>query len=730
MICKLAVNECGGKWVDHKQRDANSQNNPKTKPKTTAKAMHFLEVDEDLRRMAQTEASKTRCPYGSRCYRKNANHLQQYRHEDSPQKNTHHRPDARQTVRHDVKRGKITDFFVKKPNITPKKRLLEEPKEESDYEIEDDSEDDMNSSAVVSKAAANTGHSSETPKRKKRMSNSKTNSNSKNSMKGKRTADDVVDSAFDDIKNRSPKKSPMRSPSRSPIKVPKFSIVKPIDELLLNNDNKPQTSTEETNTTSDVSECCASMTSPVKAKLTPKQLNGVLKEIFLFEMPKDFFYLWHFCKSLDPRKPEDALIDGLGLRLVGPYDVLTGRIKKSAIKDRDQVLCHWRFYYDLPEFQTILASNTNGYHLGYFRDEPYEENPIVVSNSGDNSCMIEGMADNICAALYLLIQRRKPKAASNAKCLTELESKLKEFCTKNKINFTENSRLKSRKPKVNAKTFNELGFVVPYDKKTEVGYRPLPQTNSELKKLLSAIMKVDVDVRNESKSLADLQEIIQLVSYANDEYDFGMGLELGIDLFCFGEQYFHKSLLYLLSTAYELLKREPFCRIIKAHINNRRKGFHLISMELYEKIKDQFSFSEHRNEWVSFGSGVLFFTGWWIIFDIAARYPSQDQFNHTYYIIGVCATLGLIMINTVTTEQIDGSMYSEGRCGPQTARVWLFLGFIMAFVSLIATIWILFEKFVQEGKTHKYPGVALLLQNLFIFGASILMKYGRNEERF
>ena len=31
-----------------------------------------------------------------------------------------------------------------------------------------------------------------------------------------------------------------------------------------------------------------------------------------------------------------------------------------------------------------------------------------------------------------------------------------------------------------ATTFNKLGIVVPYDKKTELGYRPLPMSDSKL----------------------------------------------------------------------------------------------------------------------------------------------------------------------------------------------------------------------------------------------------------
>lgn len=31
-----------------------------------------------------------------------------------------------------------------------------------------------------------------------------------------------------------------------------------------------------------------------------------------------------------------------------------------------------------------------------------------------------------------------------------------------------------------------------------------------------------------------LQELITLVQFANDEWDYGEGLELGMDLFCYG----------------------------------------------------------------------------------------------------------------------------------------------------------------------------------------------------
>ena len=94
------------------------------------------------------------------------------------------------------------------------------------------------------------------------------------------------------------------------------------------------------------------------------------------------------------------------------------------------------------------------------------------------------------------------------------------------------------------------------------------------------------------------------------------------------------------------------------------------------------------------------------------------------------STIALIMINTVSNEQISGDYYSEGYCGPQTARIWLLIGYVLGFCSVISSFWILFQDFVIEDKKHKYPGIEIVFQNLLIFGSTLLLKYGRNRERF
>ena len=54
---------------------------------------------------------------------------------------------------------------------------------------------------------------------------------------------------------------------------------------------------------------------------------------------------------------------------------------------------------------------------------------------------------------------------------------------------------------------------------------------------LKRICKAIAEARNDEermKAFGPLQEIITFVQFANDECDYGMGYELGIDLFCYG----------------------------------------------------------------------------------------------------------------------------------------------------------------------------------------------------
>ncbi|XP_026273987.1 transmembrane protein 50B [Frankliniella occidentalis] len=142
-----------------------------------------------------------------------------------------------------------------------------------------------------------------------------------------------------------------------------------------------------------------------------------------------------------------------------------------------------------------------------------------------------------------------------------------------------------------------------------------------------------------------------------------------------------------------------------------------------------FAGGQKRNAVASMLAGVLFFMGWWFIIDAQSVYP--NWMNHGYHVCGVFGTLSLFMINAVSNAQMRGDAYNGGFCGPRGARLWLFLGFVMGFGSVIASCWILFANYVNNDKIPAHwPGFALFFQNIFIFMGSLIYKFGRVEDQF
>lgn len=150
----------------------------------------------------------------------------------------------------------------------------------------------------------------------------------------------------------------------------------------------------------------------------------------------------------------------------------------------------------------------------------------------------------------------------------------------------------------------------------------------------------------------------------------------------------------------------------------------------YVRVHDSLNPAEQRNNLVSIASGTLFFLGWWILIDIVAGYPSSHDFNKIFLICGFSGTLALFMINSVSNSHVQGDIYTEGCLNQRGARVWLIIGFMLCFGSLIASVWILFEGYVISSSqaTSVYPGIGLLLQNGLIFLSAMLLKFGREED--
>src|SRR5699024_6173933 len=158
---------------------------------------------------------------------------------------------------------------------------------------------------------------------------------------------------------------------------------------------------------------------------------------------------------------------------------------------------------DPPELQTFAVIDDNSplsfdtsslYHLGYFRDTPEEKSPVVVSNDPDKSCVINGVADNIFAAILSEMLKRKAKCKSNdphSSKLKNFEAKLRAFASQHKIDINASHTLKKRKKTINAPTFHKFGIRVPVV--GDVGYRELPETDDKLRKIFTKISSLDND---------------------------------------------------------------------------------------------------------------------------------------------------------------------------------------------------------------------------------------------
>uniref|UniRef100_A0A8C2G7C4 Histone PARylation factor 1 n=1 Tax=Cyprinus carpio TaxID=7962 RepID=A0A8C2G7C4_CYPCA len=303
---------------------------------------------------------------------------------------------------------------------------------------------------------------------------------------------------------------------------------------------------------------------------TVTEMREEVEKLYKLRMPDDFFQFWEFCKVLNADCPQDALKETLGLRLVGPFDILSKKHKSSCASQPNFHL-HWRYFYDPPEFQTIILGNVDTqHHMGYFRDLPDALPVFIGENEAKKGCTITQMGDNIFAAVLLFLQKKRKERGQqkNEAALDQLEDDLKREAERLDLPMEQKTKaMKQREKKVVTKTFHGAGIVVPVDK-NNVGYRELPETDASLKKICKAIAEAKDD-EERMKAFAPIQEMITFVQFANDECDYGMGYELGIDLFCYGSHYFYKVVRQLLPMAYNLLKRGLFGEILEAHLTSR-----------------------------------------------------------------------------------------------------------------------------------------------------------------
>ncbi|XP_076274246.1 histone PARylation factor 1 [Rhynchophorus ferrugineus] len=310
---------------------------------------------------------------------------------------------------------------------------------------------------------------------------------------------------------------------------------------------------------------------------TAKQFDpaNFIKQKFLVDMPSDFYAFWDFCKGLCPSEPENALKD-VGLQLVGPYDVLAGKFYNIDEPSEADYLIHWRYFYDPPEFQTILkGDDKTGFHIGYFRDSPEDLPVFLASNCSKTDGILKIVGDNIFAAVSIYLDHFKKTGDPFKKMhVSKFQSTLKNKAEELKLSLSERTaKIKERDRKIVSRSFNKVGIIVPYDRKTQTGYRDLGVSNKSLTKMLTNIQKALPEQR--PKFLSELQSVLTNASIATDECDFGTGIELGLSILAHGVDSLDKTIARFLASNYRLIGREAFAKIAEAHMKNRRKETNL-----------------------------------------------------------------------------------------------------------------------------------------------------------
>lgn len=102
--------------------------------------------------------------------------------------------------------------------------------------------------------------------------------------------------------------------------------------------------------------------------------------------------------------------------------------------------------------------------------------------------------------------------------------------------------------------------------------------SGDLKKILKKIVDAK-EGPDRDLAFDPLMEIIMLVQFANDECDYGMGLELALDLFSYGAECFHGNVSTLMPLAYSFLGRHVYKDIITAHLQHRSQSADLSQLK-------------------------------------------------------------------------------------------------------------------------------------------------------
>ncbi|KAI5702498.1 hypothetical protein M8J75_000765 [Diaphorina citri] len=314
------------------------------------------------------------CRYGSLCYQKNPEHHAKFKH-------SFKRKERNSDI--DLSQNKKAKKQETKPRTSDSAKSPNIPRHSKSPQSKVDSKDEtLENSSETSKPDTKESVPSDTSPKKKDSESVKRNSDTRKreSVSGNIESDKKRDSEPNSNRNSITSHEKERDSDQRSLNESK------LEESTSNEtteDNLPKENLDR-NTGNEVN---LSINSVLIEDVS--HLKNLVKEKYLVHMPDEFFTFWKLCQKISPKCPINAF-KSLDLKLVGPFDIMNGQVVDDGL-----MVTHWRYFYDPPEFQTIIVSTGKDHlHFGYFRDCP-DEAPVFIASNSNKDCKINPVAPNI-----------------------------------------------------------------------------------------------------------------------------------------------------------------------------------------------------------------------------------------------------------------------------------------------------------------------------------------------
>jgi len=134
-----------------------------------------------------------------------------------------------------------------------------------------------------------------------------------------------------------------------------------------------------------------------------------------------------------------------------------------------------------------------------------------------------------------------------------------------------------------------------------------------------------------------------------------------------------------------------------------------------------------------YAAGAIFAVGWWLWIDgnvYSVHIEDAVIVTFPHYLPGIINTIALVLMNIVSwTDLNSNGLFSEGVS--TKAKILIFVAFVLGFGCVSASIWIAVVHWFQNTETvpkTTYPGVALIVQNVLIFGSAIMYRFAKPQD--